>query len=129
MVTSPSPRRPRSRSAFDAAFPLLVGALLVGLCAALLIPAGALLSRAFETPGLVEGRLRSLPERSTVYAADGSPIATLGRVDRVIVRDYRELPQVLIDAVVAAEDGSFWTNGGIDVPAMGRALVENVESG
>jgi len=36
---------------------------------------------------------------------------------------------VLLDAVVAAEDNSFWTNGGIDVPAMARALVANVESG
>src|SRR5262245_16823622 len=102
MVTSPSPRRPRRRNAFDAVLPLLVGALLVGLCAALLLPAGALLTRAFDTPGRVEGRLRPLPERSTVYAADGSPIATLGRVDRVVVRDYDDLPPVLINAVVAS---------------------------
>jgi penicillin-binding protein 1A len=129
MVTSPSPRRPRDRSALDAVFPLLVGALLVGLCAALVIPAGALLTRALENPDVVEDRLRPLPERSTVYAADGSVIATLGRVDRVVIRDYAELPPVLINAVVAAEDRTYWTNGGVDVPAMARALVANVESG
>ena len=125
----PSRRRRPDRGALDAVIPLLVGALIVGLCAALILPAGALLTRAFETHGHVEGRLRRLPERSTVYAADGSVIATLGRVDREIVRDYRDLPRVLLDAVVAAEDNSFWTNGGIDVPAMARALVANVESG
>jgi penicillin-binding protein 1A len=122
-------RPPRERSALDAVLPLLVGALIVGLCAALILPAGALLTRAFETDGFVEDRLRPLPERSTVYAADGSVIETLGRIDRVVVRDYHELPAVLLDAVVAAEDRTYWTNGGVDVPAMARALVANVDSG
>jgi len=130
MATSP-PLRPRSRDrgALDAVVPLLVGALIVGLCAALVLPAGALLTRAFDTHGQVEGRLRPLPERSTVYAADGSPIGVLGRVNRAVVRDYQDLPKVLIDAVVASEDRTFWTNGGVDVPAMARALVANVDSG
>src|SRR4051794_10531499 len=130
MATPPRSRRPRrDRGALDAVLPLLVGALIVGVCAALVLPAGTLLTRAFETHGHVEGRLRSLPERSTVYAADGSVIATLGRVDRELVRNYDDLPRVVLDAVVAAEDKSFWTNGGIDVSAMARALVANVESG
>jgi len=125
----PSRRRRRDGGALDAVLPLLVGALTVGLCAALVLPAGRLFTRAFETHGHVEGRLRPLAERSTVYAADGSVIATLGSVDREIVRAYDDLPPVLLSAVVAAEDKSFWTNGGIDVPAMARALAANVESG
>ena len=130
MAPSPPLRRPpRERSALDAVLPLLVGASTIGLCAALILPAGALLTRAFETHGLIEDRLRPLPERSTVYAADGSVIETLGRIDRVVVRDYHELPAVLLDAVVAAEDRTYWTNGGVDVPAMVRALVANVDSG
>jgi penicillin-binding protein 1A len=130
MATSPSLRSPsRDRSAFDAVAPLLVGALIVGLCAALVVPAGILFARAFDTHGVVEGRLRTLAERSTVYAADGSVIGNLGRVDRAVVRDYHDLPRVLIDAVVAAEDHTYWTNGGVDVPAMVRALKANVDSG
>src|SRR4051812_38574112 len=129
MATRLPSRRQRDRGAFDAVVPLLVGALIIGLCAALILPAGAFFARAFETHGRVEGRLRTLPERSTVYAADGSVIATLGRVDREIVRTYDDLPRVLLDAVTAAEDKSFWTNGGIDVSAMARALMANVESG
>jgi membrane peptidoglycan carboxypeptidase len=130
MATSrPLRRRRPDHGALDAVLPLLVGALVVGLCAALILPVGVLLTRAFETHGLVAGRLRPLPERSTVYAADGSIIATLGRVDREIVRDYHDLPPVLLDAVIAAEDRTCWTNGGIDVSAMARALVANVKSG
>src|SRR3954468_24109498 len=131
MMATPLPsRRPGpERGAFDAVLPLLVGALIVGLCGALILPAGALFTRAFHTQGRVEGRLRPLPERSTVYAADGSVIATLGRVDRETVRAYDDLPRVMLDAVVAAEDKSYWTNGGIDVSAMARALVANVKSG
>src|SRR4051812_15636065 len=129
MATRLPSRRQRDRGAFDAVVPLLVGALIVGLCAALILPAGALFTRAFRTHGRVEGRLRPLPERSTVYAADGSVIATLGRFDRETVRAYDDLPRVILDAVVAAEDKSYWTNGGIDVSAMARALVANVKSG
>src|SRR5262245_59675689 len=130
MATSaPLRRRSRDRRALDAVVPLLVGALIVGLCAALVIPTGVLLTRAFDTHGVVEGRLRPLAERSTVYAADGSPIGVLGRVNRAVVRDFHDLPPVLIDAVVASEDRTYWTNGGIDVPGMARALVANVDSG
>ena len=108
----PSRRRPRDRGAFDAVLPLLVGALVLGLCAALILPAGAFFTRAFETHGHVEGRLRTLPERSTVYAADGSVIANLGLVDREIVRAYDDLPRVLKPA---AEGGRLHHRGQVEV--------------
>src|SRR3954466_6620724 len=104
MMATPLPsRRPGpERGAFDAVLPLLVGALIVGLCGALILPAGARLARALQTQGRVEGRLRPLPERSTVYAADGSVIATLGRFGRETVRAPEPRPRGCPAPVAAA---------------------------
>ncbi len=38
---------------------------------------------------------------------------------------YNEIPRVIIDATVAAEDDTFWTNPGVDVAANVAALVRN----
>lgn len=38
---------------------------------------------------------------------------------------YEEMPQVIKDAVVAAEDRSFWTNPGIDIKGILRAAFSN----
>ncbi len=42
---------------------------------------------------------------------------------------YDDLPQVLIDAVVATEDSRFYTHNGIDIPRIIRALIGNVQNG
>ncbi|MEZ4591608.1 MAG: transglycosylase domain-containing protein [Chloroflexota bacterium] len=38
---------------------------------------------------------------------------------------YPEIPQTVIDATVAVEDDSFWTNYGVDPAAIGAALLNN----
>lgn len=38
---------------------------------------------------------------------------------------YNEIPRDIIDAAVAAEDDTFWTNIGVDIPANVAALVRN----
>ncbi|MDO7868193.1 transglycosylase domain-containing protein [Nocardioides jiangxiensis] len=40
---------------------------------------------------------------------------------------YSEMPQVVKDAVVAAEDRTFWTNGGIDLKGILRAALSNAK--
>lgn len=65
---------------------------------------------------------------STVYAADGSVIATLGVEHRSTV-ERDQLPQVLVDAVVAAEDRRFWTHGGVDARGIARAWAANNAAG
>lgn len=42
---------------------------------------------------------------------------------------YGQLPADLINATVAAEDNSFWSNAGIDVKALARALFQNASKG
>ena len=38
---------------------------------------------------------------------------------------YNEIPRDIIDAAVAAEDDTFWTNIGVDIPANIAAIVRN----
>ncbi len=68
------------------------------------------------------------PEESTVVAADGSVLATL-RVEHRVAVEREQLPQVLIDAIVAAEDQRFYTHDGVDVRAVLRAAVANRRAG
>jgi penicillin-binding protein 1A len=72
--------------------------------------------------------LSRLEERSTVYTHDGLVIGTLGTRDRSSV-PLGEVPQTLINAVVASEDRTFWANDGIDPGGMLRAFLSNARAG
>ncbi len=53
-------------------------------------------------------------ESSNIFDASGTIIATIGTEKRIIV-DYEELPQVLIDAIIATEDARFFEHHGFDI--------------
>lgn len=61
-------------------------------------------------------------EQSIVYSADGTEIASLGYELREKV-SYDELPQVLIDAIVATEDSRFFQHSGVDLPRFLKASL------
>ena len=75
-----------------------------------------------EDPGLGELALTSV-----VYAADGSILAEFHASENRVLISYEDLPQVLIDAVVAIEDERFWEHTGVDLQAIARALVQNLK--
>jgi penicillin-binding protein 1A len=76
-----------------------------------------------EDPGLGDLGLTTI-----VYASDGSLLAEWhAEEDRVLV-PYEELPRHLIDAVVAVEDERYWAHPGVDLRALARALVANLEA-
>ena len=68
------------------------------------------------------------PEQTTIYAADGSVIATLRSQHRITVT-REQLPPVVVDAVLAAEDQRFYEHPGIDAKAIARAVVANQRAG
>ena len=53
-------------------------------------------------------------ESSNIYDLSGKLITTIGNEKRIIV-DYDELPQVLIDAIIATEDSRFFEHKGLDI--------------
>jgi len=73
--------------------------------------------------------LEELAQRSIVYARDGGTMAVLKAEENRSPVTLDQVPQHLIDAVVAVEDERFWEHGGVDLRSTGRALASNVEAG
>ncbi|GIF68484.1 penicillin-binding protein [Asanoa ishikariensis] len=70
-----------------------------------------------------------LPESTTLYYADGkTPMAKLGTENRTILA-YEQMNDAVKQAIVAAEDRTFWTNEGIDFRGVMRAAWNNVTGG
>jgi membrane peptidoglycan carboxypeptidase len=67
-------------------------------------------------------------EGSDVMSADGTELATFAETNRQVV-DYEEIPTVIVDATVAAEDHTFWENPCVDPRAIVRAVLQNVSAG
>ncbi len=64
------------------------------------------------------------PVATRLYASDGSLLIEYAEERRVFI-DYADMPPMLINAFVAAEDQNFWTHPGIDVQGITRAAVNN----
>ncbi|MDI6712462.1 MAG: PBP1A family penicillin-binding protein [Anaerosomatales bacterium] len=68
-------------------------------------------------------------ETSVVYAADGSVLAEWhAEQDRTVI-PIEQMPQHLLDAVVAIEDERFYQHEGVDLQGIARALRANARSG
>ena len=78
----------------------------------------------FQTP--------TLPQRTDIYAADGSLIATTWDDDlhgnRVVV-PWNEISSAMPQAIVSIEDQRFYQHGGIDLRGTLRALVNDSSGG
>ncbi len=119
------------------ALTLLVISAAVGVVVAVLAASAAHLTAAAVT-GPVEAwqDLPDLPaqldppaERSDAYAADGTLLATFtGDEDRIVV-DLADVPPVLVDAVLSAEDDDFYRHAGVDARAVVRAGLAGLGSG
>ncbi len=64
-------------------------------------------------------------EATIIYDVNGSEIARIGK-DNVELVTYDELPQVLIDAIVATEDSRFFQHTGLDAPRFVIATAGNL---
>ncbi|MGD2114886.1 MAG: PBP1A family penicillin-binding protein, partial [Acidobacteriota bacterium] len=60
--------------------------------------------------------------------ASGEVFATYARERRVMLQEG-QVPEVVQQAVVAAEDGNFFQHGGIDLAGVLRAVVANLRTG
>ena len=64
------------------------------------------------------------PVATRLYASDGSLLQEYAEERRVFI-DYADMPPMLVNAFIAAEDQNFWTHPGIDVQGITRALANN----
>ena len=67
-------------------------------------------------------------ESSIVYGANGDEIAKLGTEKREKIT-YNDLPQILIDAIVATEDSTFFQHNGFNAARFLRASLSQAVGG
>jgi penicillin-binding protein 1A len=75
-----------------------------------------------EISGLADYRPK-LPMR--IYAADGALLGEFGEERRTFT-PIAQMPQVMKDAVLAAEDARFYEHGGVDYKGIVRAALANL---
>jgi penicillin-binding protein 1A len=107
---------------------VVVGGVVIGVCLAALIPSLGVITSATDYHSDLVTNLRDLNERSTVYDSAGDEIGVLGTENRQSI-PLDQVPQFVIDAVVATEDKTFWDNDGVDLAAVARAALKNLTSG
>src|SRR6185503_8677872 len=100
------------------AFVALAGVLFIGLM-------GVYAAYTSGLPPVEELESFTLNEGSRVMSADGVELATFAAERRDVVL-YDDIPQLLIDAQVSAEDRTFWKNPCIDFRGIVRAALQNL---
>ena len=108
---------------------LAVGVVATVCVIAVLSAAGYVLAIASTAPDLSELKPVDKGQISVVYAADGS---RLGFVQSDILRrviPWDDIPTDLRRATVAIEDERFYKHKGVDLSAIVRAGIKNLESG
>jgi penicillin-binding protein 1A len=123
---------PVRRAAIGIPVVVLVLALVVGLVSVPGIASARALVDAVDRDVLTVPDLPEIDtpaQRSLLFAADGSSLGLLvGEENRVLVGLDR-VPEVMRNAVIAAEDRSFYEHDGVNLGAVGRALVRNAAAG
>ncbi|MEX0753543.1 MAG: transglycosylase domain-containing protein [Actinomycetota bacterium] len=139
---SPSgPRDPdRPRPLFYIVMPFLF-VLTILLCAGViaLMVAPAIIGADATVKGInerlrIEGstfrRLPAPPQRSTIYASDGTTeLATVYLTFNREIVPLEEIPKKVQNAVLAIEDRDFYEHRGVDAESVFRALIANMFSG
>ena len=106
---------------------VVVSGLTLGVCLAALVPGARQIALAHHYTTSVKS-LGELSQPTLVYDTNGTQIGKLGVQDREPV-ELDRVPQILINAVIATEDKTFWKNPGVDVSGVSRAFVENLTEG
>lgn len=68
------------------------------------------------------------PQVSRILAADGTVVAEFFRERRTVI-PREQIPEVLVQAVLAAEDADFYSHEGLDYMGMARALYNSLRAG
>ncbi len=85
----------------------------------------------YFSPGLPDVRQLQDFELHTplrIFTNDGKLIGEFGEERRMAI-DFDEIPQDMINALIAAEDASYFDHAGVDPRGLARAAVELVQSG
>jgi penicillin-binding protein 1A len=107
---------------------VVLGSTALAISAAFLVPASSTFRAAVSPLGPLNVRIQAQPQRSYVFDHNGDLMTTLYTADRAPVR-LKDVPQVLIDAVLSIEDRKFYEHNGVDFGGILRAARRNADVG
>jgi len=107
-------------------FVLFIGGSIAGTGAGLLA-AYSYFSSGLPDPHIIDGI--AMPASTYVYDRTGTQLLARFECENREEVTFSELPDSIVNATVAAEDRTFWTNDGIDYTAVARAALANLEAG
>src|SRR6184192_1046468 len=123
-------KRRRGGGAFSGwrlALPSGLFAIIIATGALMVLGAGAALAFfAGDLPSPQDLAKDPLAQSTKVYDRTGTQLLYQFSEENREVVSYEEIPQVLIDATVSAEDKTFWTNPGVDIVGTIRAVISDV---
>jgi penicillin-binding protein 1A len=97
---------------------------------ALALPVSALINHAASSQANTLPDITSqLSQRSVVYAADGTVLATFHAAENRVPVSIDTVPDSMVNAVLDTEDARFWSHGGFDVKSTVRALASDAKKG
>ena len=70
----------------------------------------------------------TMKEMTLIFDKNGKQIAELGTEKRELIK-YEDLPEVLIDALIATEDSRFFQHNGFDAPRFIKASIGQIIGG
>lgn len=121
----------RVRKFFHLVLSIVVsGVLLAGVVVAL-VPSFRELGTAtlLEPEEIDLAALDGFAVRSQVFAADGSLLSTLHGPENREPVSLEQVPQPVIDSILAVEDADFYNHRGVNVRAVVRAMLSNLSAG
>ena len=74
-------------------------------------------------------RIPKFPERSTIYASDGTTVLATVYLDNRELAHLKKIAPIARKAVLAIEDSGFYEHGALNWSSLVRALVENARAG
>ncbi len=124
----PVPRRKRSSSRRSLWGVIIVSALVVFIGAALAGTSLIYYVILKELPSIAALKDYRPSITTRVYADNNELIDEFYLEDRKVIK-YEEIPKMVIQAFVAAEDARFFQHGGFDMQSISRAFFKNLEAG
>src|SRR5947208_3083148 len=125
-------KRRRGGGAFSGwrlALPSGLFAIIIATGALMVLGAGAALAFfAGDLPSPQDLAKDPLAQSTKVYDRTGTELLYQFSEENREVVSYQDIPQVLIDAAVSAEDKTFWTNPGVDIVGTIRAVYADLTS-
>ena len=101
----------------------------LGILAVVSTVFGMLMSVASDIPQIENVTQYSARDNSYLYDDHGRPIGIFAAPDPEVIDSFDQISRPMRQAIVAVEDKRFWSDPGIDIRSLARALVADATGG